>query len=150
MDKALLRNIPKVDELLAPVRALCPNASSAAVTAAVRRTLDALREDILSGAARELPGRDVLCALAAETVHRAETPSLRPVINATGVVLHTNLGRARLSGRAAKAAADAAEHYSTLEYDVKSGGRGSREATRRWNTTPTRWRAAAATITASG
>ena len=128
MDKALLRNIPKVDELLAPVRALCPNASSAAVTAAVRRTLDALREDILSGAARELPGRDALCTLAAETVRRAEMPSLRPVINATGVVLHTNLGRARLSGRAAKAAADAAEHYSTLEYDVKSGGRGSRNA----------------------
>ena len=43
-------------------------------------------------------------------------------------MLHTNLGRARLSGRAAKAAADAAEHYSTLEYDVKSGGRGSRNA----------------------
>ena len=128
MDKSLLRRIPKVDELLAPVRARCPDASAAAVTAAVRRTLDALREDILSGAARKLPGRDVLCALAAETVHRAETPSLRPVINATGVVLHTNLGRARLSGRAAKAAADAAEHYSTLEYDVKSGGRGSRNA----------------------
>ena len=128
MDKALLRNIPKVDELLAPVRALCPNASSAAVTAAVRRTLDALREDILSGAARELPERDVLCALAAEAVRRAEMPSLRPAINATGVVLHTNLGRARLSGRAAKAAADAAEHYSTLEYDVESGGRGSRNA----------------------
>ena len=70
MDKALLRNIPKVDELLAPVRALCPNASTAAVTAAVRRTLDALREDILSGAARELPERDVLCALAADAARR--------------------------------------------------------------------------------
>ena len=128
MDKALLRNIPKVDELLAPTHALCPDASSAAVTAAVRRTLDALREDILSGAARELPGRDALCTLAAAYVRGAETPSLRPVINATGVVLHTNLGRARLSGRAAKAAADAAEHYSTLEYDVESGGRGSRNA----------------------
>ena len=44
MDKALLRNIPKVDELLAPVRALCPNASAAAVTAAVRRTMQKLRE----------------------------------------------------------------------------------------------------------
>ena len=120
--------VRRESELLAPVRALCPDASAAAVPAAVRRTLDALREDILSGAARKLPGRDVLCALAAETVHRAETPALRPVINATGVVLHTNLGRARLSGRAAKAAADAAEHYSTLEYDVKSGGRGSRTA----------------------
>ena len=55
MDKALLRNIPKVDELLAPVRALCPDASTAAVTAAVRRTLDTLREDILSGAALRSP-----------------------------------------------------------------------------------------------
>ena len=44
MDKALLRNIPKVDELLAPTHALCPDASAAAVTAAVRRTLDTLRE----------------------------------------------------------------------------------------------------------
>ena len=128
MDKAMLRNIPKVDELLAPVRALCPNASSAAVTAAVRRTLDTLRESVLSGEAPEIPETAALYALAAEAVRRAEMPSLRPVINATGVVLHTNLGRARLSGRAAKAAADAAEHYSTLEYDVESGGRGSRNA----------------------
>ena len=128
MDKALLRNIPKVDELLAPVRALCPDASTAAVTAAVRRTLDTLRESVLSGEAPEIPETAALYALAAEAVRRAEMPSLRPVINATGVVLHTNLGRARLSGRAAKAAADAAEHYSTLEYDVESGGRGSRNA----------------------
>ena len=49
MDKAMLRNIPKVDELLAPTHALCPDASAAAVTAAVRRTLDTLRESILSG-----------------------------------------------------------------------------------------------------
>ena len=128
MDKALLRNIPKVDELLAPTHALCPDASAAAVTAAVRRTLDALRESVLSGEAPEIPETAALCALAADAARRAEMPSLRPVINATGVVLHTNLGRARLSGRAAKAAADAAEHYSTLEYDVKSGGRGSRNA----------------------
>lgn len=128
MDKSLLRRIPKVDELLAPTHALCPDASAAAVTAAVRRTLDALRESVLSGEAPEIPETAALCALAAEAVRRAEMPSLRPVINATGVVLHTNLGRARLSGRAAKAAADTAEHYSTLEYDVESGGRGSRNA----------------------
>ena len=128
MDKSLLRRIPKVDELLVPTHALCPDASAAAVTAAVRRTLDALRESVLSGEAPEIPETAAICALAADAVRRAETPSLRPVINATGVVLHTNLGRARLSGRAAKAAADAAEHYSTLEYDVESGGRGSRNA----------------------
>ena len=55
MDKALLRNIPKVDELLAPTHALCPDASAAAVTAAVRRTLDTLRESVLSGEAPEIP-----------------------------------------------------------------------------------------------
>ena len=71
MDKALLRNIPKVDELLAPVRALCPDASTAAVTAAVRRTLDALRESVLSGEAPEIPEISALCALAAEAVRRA-------------------------------------------------------------------------------
>ena len=125
-DRSLLRAIPRVDELLAPVRALCEDASAAAVTEAVRRTLAALREDILSGAVREIPDRAALCALAAEAARAAETPSLRPVINATGVVLHTNLGRACLSERAVKAAAAAAGHYSTLEYDVADGGRGSR------------------------
>ena len=65
MDKAMLRNIPKVDELLAPTHALCPDASAAAVTAAVRRTLDALRESVLSGEAPEIPETAALCALAA-------------------------------------------------------------------------------------
>ena len=65
MDKALLRNIPKVDELLAPTHALCPDATAAAVTAAVRRTLDALRESVLSGEAPEIPETAALCALAA-------------------------------------------------------------------------------------
>lgn len=126
MDKSLLRHIPKVDELLAPVRALCPDAPAVTVTAAVRHTLDALRADVLSGEISEIPEGSVLCAAAAAAVRQAETLSLRPVINATGVVLHTNLGRACLSTRAAAAACAAAEHYSTLEYDVESGGRGSR------------------------
>ena len=126
MDKSLLRHIPKVDELLAPVCALCPDAPAAAVTAAVRHTLDALRAGLLSGGIPEMPAAPALCAAAAEEVRRLRTPSLRPVLNATGVVLHTNLGRACLSARAAAAACAAAEHYSTLEYDVESGGRGLR------------------------
>lgn len=126
VDQSLLRGIPRVDELSASVRALCSDASAAAVTAAARRTLDELRADVLSGEVRELPAEAALCARAALYVRQTETPSLRPVINATGVVLHTNLGRACLSRRAAAAAADAAEHYSTLEYDVSGGGRGAR------------------------
>lgn len=60
---------------------------------------------------------------------RAENrPRLREVLNATGVPLHTNLGRACLSESAAQAAWDAARRYSTLEYDLDTGGRGSRHS----------------------
>ena len=128
MDQFLLRGIPRVDELTASVRALCVDAPAAVVAAAVRRTLDELRADVLSGTVRELPAEAALCARAASYVRQTETPSLRPVINATGVVLHTNLGRACLSRHAAAAAAAAAEHYSTLEYDVSDGGRGERNS----------------------
>lgn len=74
MDKAMLRNIPKVDELLAPTHALCPDASAAAVTAAVRRTLDALRESVLSGEAPEIPETAALAPLPPDAARRAETP----------------------------------------------------------------------------
>lgn len=128
MDRTLLRQIPRVDELIDPVRARCAGAPSSAVTAAVRRTLEELRGALLTGELREIPETATLCEQAAAYVRRAQTLSLRPVINATGVVLHTNLGRACLSERAAQAAWETARHYSTLEYDVDSGGRGSRNA----------------------
>ena len=96
MDKQLLRRIPKVDDLLRrpALEALAAEAPASAVTEAVRRTLDALRENILSGAVTELPCEEALCAEIAEACRSARLPSLRSVINATGVVLHTNLGRA--------------------------------------------------------
>lgn len=128
MEQELLRAIPRVDELRGEVERLCPDLPAAALTAAVRSTLDALRESILDGRVQILPPRDTLCRCAAERAYAADTPSLRPVINATGVVLHTNLGRACMSERAARAAAEAARSYSTLEYDIGSGGRGERSA----------------------
>ncbi len=127
-DRELLRNIPRVDELLGAVRERCPELSSATVTAAVRETLDALRAGVLRGEVRELPSVSELCADAQTRACTAALPSLRGVINATGVVLHTNLGRACLSERAAKAAAEAARNYSTLEYDPARGERGERNA----------------------
>lgn len=128
MDNELLRGIPKVDELLrAPaLAALCGGMPEPVVKEAVRAALGELRDGVLNGSLRELPEMDALCARAAALAREEELPSLRGVINGTGVVLHTNLGRACLSERAAEAAAEAARRYSTLEYDVQTGGRGLR------------------------
>lgn len=128
MDNQLLRNIPKVDELLRTLEqnGCCADAPLQTVTEAVRAALEELREALKDGSLRELPDQDALCARIAALVRQARLPSLRGVINATGVVLHTNLGRACLSDRAVAAVEDAARSYSTLEYDVINGCRGTR------------------------
>ena len=130
MEKQLLRQIPKVDDLLRcpALEGLAAELPASAVTTAVRQVLDTLRADILSGTVTELPSEDALCAQITEACRTARLPSLRGVINATGVVLHTNLGRACLSDRALAATADAARGYSTLEYDLAAGDRGQRYA----------------------
>ena len=130
MEKQLLRQIPKVDDLLRcpALEPLATEVPASAVTEAVRQTLDALRADILAGTVTELPSESALCAQIAEVCRTARLPSLRGVINATGVVLHTNLGRACLSRRALAAAANASRGYSTLEYDLAAGERGQRYA----------------------
>ena len=128
MNQQLLRQIPKVDELLKePVlEALCREMPALTVTRAIRQALDQLRKDVLEGKIGELPNRDALCARIAVLACRENAPSLRRVINGTGIILHTNLGRACLSDKAAQAAASVAGSYSTLEYDVSTGGRGLR------------------------
>ena len=130
MEKQLLRRIPKVDDLLRcpALEPLAAEVPASAVTEAVRQTLDALRADILAGTVTELPSESALCTQIAEACRAARLPSLRGIINATGVVLHTNLGRACLSRRALAAAADASRGYSTLEYDLAAGERGQRYA----------------------
>jgi len=128
MKEQLLRGIAKVDELcrapeLAP---LYEEYTEQAVTDAVRKVLGALRCSILAGEMDELPSRETICSCVAAQAAKDALPSLRPVINATGVILHTNLGRACLSEKASRAAADAAAHYSNLEYDLAEGCRGVR------------------------
>ena len=124
----ILRRIPKVDELMQreAVLALREELPTAAVRAAVRSELEALRQAILAGEARELPEEAALCEAICRRAREDALPSLRPVINGTGVVLHTNLGRACLSQRAADAVTAVARGYSTLEYDLDRGQRGSR------------------------
>ena len=128
MNQQLLRQIPKVDELLkeAQLEALLAEMPAQTVTRAVRQALEDLRRDVLEGRIEELPGRTALCSRIAAMARKADAPSLRRVINGTGIILHTNLGRACLSEKAAQAAASVAGSYSTLEFNLATGGRGLR------------------------
>ncbi|HET7564899.1 MAG TPA: L-seryl-tRNA(Sec) selenium transferase [Gemmatimonadaceae bacterium] len=118
------RALPSVNALLSSdaVRALLHHASRPLVTQAVRDAVDRARND-----PRAAPRDEREWALAIRTALAArEQRSLRPVLNATGVVLHTNLGRAPLPRVAIDAMCAIAQGYSNLEYDLEHGQRGSR------------------------
>lgn len=115
------RNLPSVDRLLREpaVRELLASAPRAAVVAAAREALAAAR--VGRAAPPERWDEEIR-----ERLARRTGPSLRPVLNATGVVLHTNLGRAPLAPEAAHALTAMAGGYSNLEFDLAAGARGSR------------------------
>jgi L-seryl-tRNA(Ser) seleniumtransferase len=128
----LLRQLPKVDELLrhpglAPALAPLPRSLAVAV---IRQTLAASRQRLTDALEEALPPALDLEALRAEletALKAAARPSLRRVINATGVIIHTNLGRSPLAPVALAQMLEVAAHYSTLEYDLDQGERGSRQ-----------------------
>jgi L-seryl-tRNA(Ser) seleniumtransferase len=121
-----LRQLPSVDRILnAPaVQALKPFYGHQLVITAIRRTLDTVREEVRAGG--ELPTYEALVTRAAAYLREHLAPTLKPVINATGVVIHTNLGRAPLSAAARAAMEAVARGYSNLEYDLPAGRRGHR------------------------
>jgi len=124
----LLRKIPKVDELLrspALAEAIAQYGSNP-VTEGIRTELDVLRQGILQQQITVLPERSALCQQIVKHAQRAALPSFRKVINGTGIILHTNLGRACLSENAARAVYEASRSYSNLEYNLDTGKRGSR------------------------
>ncbi len=111
------RDLPPVDALAAEV-----DAPRAVAVAAARAVLAERRAELLRGEGAEAD----LAARARRWAADAERPRLRRVVNATGVIVHTNLGRAPLPAAARAAVARAAEGYSNLELDLESGARGSR------------------------
>ena len=119
-----LRGLPAVDAVLRDPAgsALAGRHGRAAATSAVRSVLEDLRRRISAGEEPAVSEEGV-AALAARAL---SDRGLRRVVNATGVVLHTNLGRSVLSDDAVAAVAEAATRYSNLEYDVAAGRRGSR------------------------
>ena len=128
MNEQLLRALPKVDILCQSkeLTGLREEYGIKAVTEAVRQVIDTLRQQILTGELDAVSCEAALYGKIRDRVIRNAQFSLRTVINGTGIVLHTNLGRACLSEKAAQAAADAARRYSNLEYNVDEGKRGSR------------------------
>lgn len=121
-----LRQLPSVDALLQDLtlRALEQRYGHTLVVEACRAALDAARQRILAGASAPMPA--LLVDEIRERVEQAARPSLVPVINATGVIIHTNLGRAPLSEETIAAMKITAQGYSNLEYDLDAGERGSR------------------------
>src|SRR5580698_7386748 len=133
----LLRQIPSVDELLAQPRlaALASRVDRNLVVEVTRTVLAELRARITDQALSALLGEFALLAAnpasleehIGSLVERILAHSLQPVINATGVILHTNLGRAPLAASVVEEFRRTATQYTNLEYDLEAGARGKRD-----------------------
>ena len=123
-----LRDLPSVDHLLNADEAneLIATYGRPLTVQAFRANLETARIAIQQG--QDSPLEAELISETRVTLQNWLLPSLRSVINATGVIVHTNLGRAPLSDEARSAVTDVASGYSTLEYDLDAGARGSRDA----------------------
>jgi len=126
----LFRELPSVDEVVRASDPLVEAHGASAVTDAARSVLARLREEISSGLL-DISGVHValqgLDRAIEKQVVQSLSYSLRTVINATGVILHTNLGRAPLAGPALQHIAETGAGYSNLEFDVEAGERGKRD-----------------------
>ena len=126
----LFRRLPSVDELLHELGPLVEREGHATVVEAARQVLERLRAEIAAGGLNEAQVKLSLAGLpdaVERRLRRSLQPSLRSVINATGVILHTNLGRAPLSLAALDRAREIAATYSNLEFNLASGERGKRD-----------------------
>jgi len=123
-----LRDLPSVEKLLQTQQAaeLIASYGRQLTIQAIRSVLDLVRARVSTGSDATLPDRDGLLDQAASRLIDWTTPTLLPVINASGVILHTNLGRAPLSPAAIAAMEAVSRGYSNLELDLETGKRGSR------------------------
>jgi L-seryl-tRNA(Ser) seleniumtransferase len=129
----LFRLLPSVDDLLRDLQleALTQREGRTATLEAARAALEQLRTDIAAGKLDEQQIKAKVDDLPRDVEQRLQqslTYSLRPVINATGVILHTNLGRAPLGRKALEHAAEISQGYSNLEFDLATGERGKRDS----------------------
>lgn len=120
-----LSDLPSIDALLRASAGLQAQYGHAQTVRALREVVETARQAALAGS--PIPDAASLVGRAAAMLARDAQPTLRPVINATGVIVHTNLGRAPLSAEALDAIRAVGGGYSTLEYDLEPGQRGKRD-----------------------
>ena len=120
-----LRNLPKIDKLIA--NTAFEGLHVERVTTLAREQIDALRQRILQGDSDTVDETALIDAILS-CYHEALTPSLKPLINATGVIVHTNLGRSCIHPTLLERAAPLITNYSNLEYNLEQGERGERYA----------------------
>jgi len=123
-----LRALPSVERLLQtePLRTAAAGAPRALAVSVARGEIERRRTEIADGDG-DVPEAQELAESAVSELERLARPSLRRLINATGVVIHTNLGRTPLAREAIEAVDATAAGYSNLEYDLDAGERGSRQ-----------------------
>ncbi|HZN34433.1 MAG TPA: L-seryl-tRNA(Sec) selenium transferase [Pirellulaceae bacterium] len=126
---SVLRSIPSVTELLdsPPLKSLVNRVSRNVVVSGVRQFLEDMRSQVQTAAAGvHVPTASELAQRIADWIATEELPSLRPVINATGILLHTGLGRAPLAEEAIAAIGEVSRGYASVELDLASGERSQR------------------------
>jgi L-seryl-tRNA(Ser) seleniumtransferase len=124
-----LRRIPAIGQLLSrePFLTMQEQYSRDLITEALRTVTAEIRGQILNAEIVEPPDESAYVAFVRAELESLTAPTLRPIVNATGTITHTNLGRSLLSASAAESLAQAAASYVNLEYDLDTGGRGHRD-----------------------
>ncbi|HHI88192.1 MAG TPA: L-seryl-tRNA(Sec) selenium transferase [Candidatus Cloacimonetes bacterium] len=127
MDKSELRKIPGVDTLMkdSKIKKLISEYGEELTVFSIRKVLSEIRDAVMKG--KKLPQNDRILNRIRQKVYHIGTLSLKPMVNATGIVLHTNLGRAPLGSALTEEVVKIIEGYSNLEFDLEKGKRGHRE-----------------------
>lgn len=125
--KQLLRKLPKMDELLKEeiVNKQLEDTTRVLVIEALRTSIDKYRESILNDSIDDFTKEDILNNFL-DIIEESKESNFKKVINAAGVVIHTNLGRSLLGKKALENVINVSDNYNNLEYDLKKGQRGSR------------------------
>ncbi len=128
MSKQLLSQIPAINKilLLDEVKSLIQEYSEVGVKSAIKNYIDEIKQEILNEELQEVPSLEKIVEVVTQIVKSENKNSLRRVINATGTILHTNLGRSLLSQKIKENIESVAFNYSNLEFDIDNKKRGSR------------------------